>query len=91
MKRKELIQAKLDENQKVDFIEIHEDDKRSLDRMEREDEDKLHDVKKKIKRLLQNHTISMGEDFIALVEEKNTITKRITLINNVKKEYLENV
>ena len=91
MKRKELIQAKLDENQKVDFIEIHEDDKRSLDRMEREDEDKLHDVKKKIKRLLQNHTISMGEYFIALVEDKNTITKRITLINNVKKEYLENV
>lgn len=91
MKRKELIQAKLDENQKVDFTEIHEDDKRSLDRMQREDEDKLHDVKKKIKRLLQNHTISMGEDFIALVEERNTINKRIALVKNVKKEYLEDV
>lgn len=91
MKRKELIQAKLDENQKVDFIEIHEDDVRSMNRMEREEEDKLHDTKKKIKRLLQNHTISMGEDFLALVEERNTIQKRIALIKNIKKEYLEDV
>lgn len=91
MKRKELIQAKLDENQKVDFIEIHEDDTRSMSRMEREEEDKLHDVKKKIKRLLQNHTISMGEDFLALVEERNTINKRIALIKNIKKEYLQDV
>jgi hypothetical protein len=88
MKRKELIQQKLDDKQKVDFEEIHEDDVRSMKRMISEEEDKLHDVKKQIKRYKENHTLCIGADFVSLIELKDSIEGRIRLLNKIKEDHV---
>lgn len=88
MKRKEHIEQKLNEKEKVDFDEIQKDDKRSLDRLKREEEDNLYEVDKSIKRYLQNHTLTLGSEFVALKEKKASIEQRIKLIDQIIEDHV---
>ena len=88
MKRKELIQNKLDEKERVDFEEIHEDDKRSMRRLIADEEDNLHDVNKQIKRYKENHTLTIGAEFVALIEKQRDTKNRISLLKEIKEEHV---
>lgn len=88
MKRKDLIENKLSDKQKVDFEEIHEDDKRSMKRLIADEEDKLHDVKKNIKRYKENHTLVIGSEFVTLIETKKSIEARIELLNKIGEDHV---
>lgn len=88
MKRQDLIQAKLDDKQKVDFTEIHEDDKRSMKRLISEEEENLYEVEKKIKRYQENPTLTIGSEFVALIESKKAIDTRIALLKEVQGKYV---
>jgi len=88
MKREEAIKLKLNEKTKVDFNEIHEDDVRSIDRMIADAEDELHRVKKQIKRYVENHTLTLNSDFVALVVNKNEVKDRIALLKQIIKDYV---
>jgi hypothetical protein len=59
-----------------------------MDRLIRDEEDKLYDVKKKIKKYQSNHTLTIGDDFVALIENKNEIDARIALLKQIKENYV---
>lgn len=88
MKRDELIKAKLSEKQSVDLDEIKEDDLHSLKRLKSDEEDNLRTVTKSIKRYLENHTLTLGSEFLTLKEKEQSIKVRIKLIDKIIEEYV---
>lgn len=88
MNRKDLIQAKLDEKTKVDFEEVTQDDKRAINKMIADEEDNLYTVNKQIKKYKENHTLTLGSDFVALVERKKAVEGRITLIKEIQENHV---
>ena len=88
MKRKKLIQSKLNDKTKVDFEEIHEDDARSINRMIADAEDQVHAAKKSIKRYQEDHTMCLGDEFVALVDSKIKFEARVESLKQIKEEYV---
>ena len=87
-KRKEALQSATEDKVKVDIEEILAADKHSLEGLEHTEKGKLMQVEKSIKSLLSNKSTTLGNEFVSLFEEKNSINNRIALIKEVLK-YVE--
>lgn len=89
MKRENLIKAKLSEKQVVDFDELLADDKRALESAMRNADDELYEVRKKIKGYASNHTLTLGDDFVALKQTESDVKSRVALIKSIQEEYIK--
>lgn len=80
-KRKAALENAQSEDKVVDFDEVLNVDRHSLKGLLHTEEGKLMRVEKTMKSLLTNPSIPLGDEFVNLFAEKETVQHRITLIN----------
>ena len=79
-KRKEAIEAKLAKETTVDFQEIQADDKFSLEGLLHSEERNLYTLTKDVNNFVSNPQMTLGTEFISLLEKKAASEKRVKTI-----------
>ena len=80
-KRKAALENAQSEDKVLDFDEVLNVDRHSLEGLLHTEKGKLMKVEKTMKSLLSNASIPLGDEFVNLFAEKEAVQHRITLIN----------